>query len=83
MDLSQSVVLPREDFMELQMAAWQHVPVPVKDRIAQTIQTSAVCMGLAAAVVVGTWGCFKAVDWLDERQLKRTIAERESQKDPA
>lgn len=78
MDFSNSVIMPREDFVELQTAAWDQTPPTAKERVAQTIQTTAICMGIAAAATAGSWGWVKAMDWYDERQLKRRIREAEA-----
>ena len=71
MNLENSVILPREDFVELQEAAWAQTPATLGERVAGTVQTSLVCFGIAAAVTAGTWGWAKALDWKDERRLAR------------
>lgn len=75
MDFSNSVIMPREDFIELQTAAWDQLPLSVKDRVATTIQTTSICLGIATAVVAGTWGWAKAMDWLDQRTHDRKYAD--------
>lgn len=71
MDLSQSVIMPREDFVELQEAAWSSLPQSFGDRAASMMQTTVVCTVLAGAVVASSWGVAKAMDWYDERSWKR------------
>lgn len=78
MDLSNSVIMPRDDFDELTNAAYSNQHVPFKDRAASTAQTTFVFAALAGAVTAGAWGCTKAVDWLEERRLKRDLARRET-----
>lgn len=73
MELSESVIMPREDFLELQVAAWDQTPPTLSTRVAQATQATYVCVMLGAVVVGVTWGMTKAVDWLDERELKRQI----------
>lgn len=80
MDLNQSVIMPREDFMELQIAAWDKDPTPLKERVAQSAQTTFVMSMLAAVTVAGTWGCVKAVDWLEQRRIDRQIAQQTTTK---
>jgi hypothetical protein len=73
MDLSNSVIIPREDFLELQAVAWDSTPPAAKERIGSTIQTTFICMGVAAAVSAGTWGYATAMNWKDERTLRRAM----------
>lgn len=71
MNLENSVILPREDFVELQEAAWAQTPATTGERVASTVQTTIICFAAAAAVTAGTWGWAKACDWKDERTLAR------------
>lgn len=71
MNLENSVILPREDFVELQEAAWAMPSTTPGERVASTVQTSIICFAVAAAVTAGTWGWAKACDWKDERALAR------------
>lgn len=80
MELSNSVILPREDFVELQTAAWSQTPASAKDRIAGTVQTTIIFGAMAAAVTAGTWGWAKAVDWREERAFQRRQRELEAEK---
>jgi hypothetical protein len=83
MDLSESVIMPREDFIELSTVAFDNHHVPsVSERVGSTLQTTIVFGALAAAVTAGTWGYVKAHDWLEEKNFRRRIAEREAQKNP-
>jgi len=77
MELNENhVVLPREDFIELNTAA--HTDPSVGDRIASTTQTTLVFGALAAGVTATAFGIAKATDWLEERRYKR--ATRTSEK---
>ena len=78
MDLSNSVILPREDFIELQQVAWDSTPAAVKTRVAQTIQSTTTMVGAAAIFVGATWGWVKAMDWLDGRRTANKIYEAET-----
>lgn len=71
MNLENSVILPREDFVELQEAAWAQPTATLGNRVASTLQTTIICFSAAAAVTAGTWGWAKACDWKDERALAR------------
>lgn len=74
-DLSESVIMPREDFYELSTVAFDNSHVPsAGERVGQTLQTTAVFAGMAAAVGAGTWAYVKAHDWLETRRLKRIHA---------
>jgi hypothetical protein len=72
MEISENhVVLPREDFHELNTAA--HDDPSVGTRVASTTQTFFVFGALAAGVTGAAFGVAKATDWLEERRTKRTI----------
>lgn len=77
MDLSNSVILPREDFAELQETAWTQTPTSASQRVASTIQTSLVIAGLAAGASVSMWVWVKAMDWREERIAARMAANPE------
>ena len=82
MDLSNHVILPREDFIELQTAAWDHPQLPVKDRFVNTANTSLVFIAMAGAVTLGTWGWVKALDWREEKAYQRRMRQAENQSKP-
>ena len=71
------VILPREDFIELQASAMESPTIP--DRIATSVQTTLALGALAGAWVGGAWGTAKALDWLEERRAKRD-AEKQNAK---
>lgn len=71
MDFSNSVILPREDFEELQTAAWDQNPVATSERLASIAQTTILCVVLAGAVTAGSWGWAQAVNWRSEKVLER------------
>ena len=75
-DLSSSVIMPREDFIELSTVAFDNSHVPTAgERAGTVLQTFGIFAGMAAAVAGTTWVCTKAVDWLEERRLKRKLAD--------
>lgn len=73
-DLSNSVILPREDFLEMSQVAFdnQHVP-SAGERTASVLQTTAVFGVMAGAIAAATWGYAKAIDWRDSRQHTRAL----------
>lgn len=72
---SNSVIVPREDFIELETAAYQNNHVPdAAERVGQTLQTAGVFALMTAAVVGGTWGWAAGVDWLEKRRQARFAA---------
>lgn len=75
MDLSTSVIIPREDFLELQEVAYDNkYPVSIADRAANTAQTIVVVGGLGTIAVAVVWGFTRITDKLDERRYKRERA---------
>ena len=76
LDFANSVIMPREDFIELQTAAWDTTPTTVGTRIASTVQTTLVCAVLAGAFTAGCWGWAKATDWLEEKNYQRETRKR-------
>lgn len=71
-ELSNSVIMPREDFLELQAVAYDNSHVPtLGERAANTGQALVVFAGIAAAVTAGTWGWAAARDWFERRQTER------------
>lgn len=77
-ELSNSVIIPREDFVELQTAAFDNSHVPdARERVAQTLQTAGFFGIMAGAVVAATWGYATGVDWLEKRRQKRWDAKHE------
>lgn len=69
MDLTNHVVLPREDFIELQTAAWQQPEL--KDRVASTLQSLIVVAAVASIVPIGSWAHAKAQNWRDDKAFIR------------
>lgn len=80
--LSESVIMPREDFYELQLAAWDHVPTSAKERVATTIQTTTVLTVMAVAFTGAAWGWAKAMNWLNEKDRERLMADLNATPDP-
>lgn len=74
-NLSDSVIMPREDFIELSTVAFDNSHVPsLGERVGQTAQTTLIFAGMSAAFLAASWGRMKAQDWLEERRLKRFTA---------
>lgn len=80
MDLSNSVILPREDFYELQTSAL--APMSTGQRIAGTIQTTVIFGAMTGVAVATVWSWAKATDWLEERQFQRAIRKNAQTKNP-
>lgn len=76
--LNESVIMPREDFLELSEAAWNQPTPTLGERAATTVQTTLVFAGMAAAVTAGTYGWAKAIDWLEMRRAARKSALNET-----
>lgn len=70
-----SVILPREEYIELTTAAYDSDPMSMQDRIASTVQMTIILTGVAAVVPLATWGWAKATDWRLERDHQRRLAE--------
>ena len=77
---NEHVVLPREDFNELNTAA--HTDPSVADRLASTTQTFFVFGAVAAGVTGAAFGVAKATDWLEERRYKRNVRTAETKTAP-
>jgi hypothetical protein len=77
-DFSNSVIIPREDFIELQTVAFdnQH-DTTVGERIGTIIQTTTVLAGVAGAFAAASWGWAKAMDWYETKQHERKLAEKQ------
>ena len=73
-DLHDSVIMPREDFIELSTVAFDNSHVPsASERVANVLQTTFLFGAMAGAVAAGTWGWAKATDWLEERRTARFV----------
>lgn len=77
-DLNETVIMPREDFLELQAATYDPNSTTLATRAASTAQTALVFGSMAGAVVAGSWGWAKAMDWLEERNFQRKTGRRVS-----
>lgn len=81
MDLSNSVILPREDFVELQTAAWDNIhPTTNSERLGSIAQTTAVFVVIALAVTAGSWGYAQAKVWSEKKSSAIRIAEADLMK---
>ena len=67
------VVLPREDFLELQEAAMTAPTMTGSERLGSLLQTTGVLTGVALAFTASAWGWVKAKDWLEERHFQRRV----------
>lgn len=75
-DLSNSVIMPRDDFYELSTVAFDNSHVPsASERAATVLQSTLLFAGLAAAVTAGTVGWSWAVDRLEQRRHARQLKE--------
>lgn len=75
MDFSKSVIMPREDFEELQIAAWSQIPTPAGERVAGIIHTSTVLGVIGVVFSVCTWTWYKAAEKLEQKKHENKIAE--------
>lgn len=73
-DFSNSVIMPREDFIELQTAAWDNDQT-VGDRALATLQTTLVFTAIAGCVAASSWAYAKAMNWKDEKAFERAMRE--------
>jgi len=75
--LYNSVIMPREDFMELSQVAFDNSHVPgFGERAGQVTQTTFILGAVAGAFVACAWGWAKAMDWYETRQHERSLAEK-------
>jgi hypothetical protein len=82
MDFSNSVIMPREDFIELSEAAWHTPPASLKMKAATTVQYTLFFVAATAAVTAGSWGIAKAMNWFEEETLKRKMRENNAHEQP-
>lgn len=73
--LTNSVILPVEDFRELSEVAWNQPPATGKERVESVLQTTAIVAACAAAFSAASWGWAKAVNWRDKKSHERKLAE--------
>lgn len=77
-DLGNSVILPREDYDELQSNANGTTPT-TSERIASVLHTSAIFGSMAGAVLGASWAYSWARDWRERRQHERQMKQAEFQ----
>lgn len=82
-ELKDSVILPREDFLELQAETYRPNPTTRKDRMEATAQTFAFCAIVAAAVTAGSFGWAKAMEWRESKTFAREMRRIEMGRIPA
>lgn len=80
--LAESVIMPREDFLELSEAAWNQPTPTLGQRAATTVQTTLFCAALAGAVAAASWGWATAVEWHEQRSFERARAAKENGHNP-
>lgn len=78
MDFSNSVIMPREDFIELSAVAWNQPPTSPAERIASTLQTTAFFTVAALAFSVSTWAWYRLMSKLEDKKLENAIYEAET-----
>lgn len=79
MNLSDSVILPREDFIELQTVAWNQPPQSASERIASITHTTTIVAVLTVAWGAGCWAWYKAMAKLEDKKLANSLTELEEQ----
>ncbi len=77
---NQPVVLPADDFREMQSAAFSQPSPSGGERIASSAQTFFLFATIAGAVTAGSYGWASAIDWLEERRQKRADRKNETLK---
>ena len=73
MDLSNSVIIPKEDFYELETAAYTSPPTTTASKVGTTVQFLLFFAAATAAGSAMSWQWAKANDWLDEKQTERKL----------
>ena len=76
MDLTNHVILPREDFVELQTTAYEQTQT-IKERVVGTIHYTVVCGVTAGVVAASSWAYAKAMDWKDAKSFERELERAE------
>lgn len=66
-----NVSMPAEYFLDLQEAAME--PSTTSERIASTVQTTALFAAMAGASTAGFYGYFKLADWYNQRKHDRAM----------
>lgn len=75
-DLSNSVIMPREDFIELSTVAFDNHHVPsASERAGLILQNTALFAGIGAAIVATAYGWSWAKDRFDRRRHERDLTE--------
>lgn len=75
-DLNNSVIMPREDFIELSSVAFDNSHIPsAGERIGSVVQATAVLSAFAGSITAIGWGISKAIDWNEKRKHERKLAE--------
>lgn len=80
MDISKSVILPREDFLELQANSFNRPPMSFNQRAASALQTAVYLTVLSVSITAMSYGWAKAMDWLDQKKFDRRLALRDDDK---
>lgn len=73
MDLSSSVIMPREDFIELTTCAFNQPPTSPAERVAVTLQTTIIFAGIAAAFSGATYVWYRLMSKLESEKTENEI----------
>ena len=71
MDFSNSVIIPRDDFVELEAAAYSTESKTLKDRTIDTVQASVLIVVAGAVVAGASWAWVRATNWYDKKSAER------------
>jgi len=81
MDFSNSVIIPRDDFVELETAAYSQTNKSIKDRSLDTVQASVIIVVIGGAFAASAWAWAKANDWYEKKAREKRLLDSESKKD--
>lgn len=67
------VVLPKDNYLELQEAAFLSPAMTTQERLGSMAQVAVIFASIAGAATASVWGWAKAKDWLEERNFQRRV----------
>ena len=76
LDLSTSVIMPRDDFQELVTVAFNQTTT-TGERVATSVQTFVFCTTVVTAFAGGMWAWYKSMAKLEDKKLANNIMEAE------
>ena len=82
MRLSDSVIIPRAEFEELEFAAYTSPKKNIQERAIDTVQASVLIVVTGAVMGVVTWVWVKTQDKIDEKNRQRRLREDETLGNP-